>query len=137
MPTTLDLAVANHLNDLRPVLISRVADQLAASLPMVGIDAAAHHPVALHHERMHMTAERFHDLVQLGISTNWELVSFEYGWTARVLGPQGITWDHQQTLLDAYFTAAEQADQWSEEERAVLTALAAQLRARGAAIYVA
>lgn len=135
MPTTLDLAVAHHLNDLRPTLVARVADQLAASLPMVGLAAATAHRAALHHERMRATAERFHDLVQLGVSADWDLVSFEYGWTARVLEPQGISWDHQLALIQAYFAAAEQAEQWSEEEQAALAAIAAQIRASGAANY--
>lgn len=123
---------ANHLARLRTQLIYAVTDYLAVELvpmappnvrAMVGRDQLAH------------TVERFHDLVQLGVTADWGLVADEYGWVARVLGQIGINVDHQQTLIDAYFATATSLHRWDANERLALDQIAAQMRAISATAY--
>lgn len=135
MVSTTEHAVASRLANLRPALIAAVADQLAAQLPMVGIDQQGEGRAAAHHQRMQATAERFHELVLLGATTDWSMVSYEYRWTARVLGPLGITWDHQRTLIASYFAVAERSADWGDEERAVLKRIGERFVNLGAECY--
>lgn len=119
----------------REELASAVAEFLSQALPMVGLDPAMPDRAAQHRERMRSTAQRFHQLVQLGVTADWSLVSYEFSWTAAVLGRMGITWDHQLTLIDAYFEAARALGGWSADDLAALAQIAAQFRSVGAKAY--
>lgn len=128
MPTTAEQNVANRLADLRPALVARVAERLAASLPMVGVPPGAAHRAASHHAQMHSTAQRFHDLLQVSVATgDWGQIGFEYKWAAGVLGPKGVSWEHQLCLIERYFATARELDSWSDEELAALDRMAAEL----------
>jgi|GEM_PF-2215583 len=131
-----ELTVARALDAHREELSDQVAEALAGSLPMVGLSPAAPDRAARHHERMRSTAQRFHQLVQLGVTADWGLVAHEYAWTARVLTQLGITWEHQQSLLDTYFQAA-RALPWADEERNTLDGIIAHVRVLGAEAYAA
>lgn len=133
--STVEQTVAQRLADYQPAIVARVAAQLAAELPMVGVDPHVAHPGAAHHVQMHATAARFHDLVQLYATTEPDLVHFEYDWASRVLQPRGVTWEHQLRLIEVYFTTASQITRWSDEERAALDQLAISLRAIGSRVY--
>jgi hypothetical protein len=135
MPSIAEQTVAARLAELRPALVARVAERLAAALPMVGVAPGAAAPAASHHAQMHATAQRFHDLVQLTVAADPSLASFEYDWTSRVLGPKGVTWEHQLQLIEAYFALARQLGAWSAEEQAELDRLAGRLRSLGEQVY--
>jgi hypothetical protein len=135
MTSVIDHTIAHRLAHLRPTLLPQVTDQIAASIPIVGIDPKAEDQFALHHRNMQTTTERFHDLVQVWIDTDWSLLNFEYSWAARVFRPMGITWAHQVSLIDAYFTTARRLEHWNAEELAELDTLAERLRVDGEHAY--
>jgi hypothetical protein len=135
MPTTTEHTVAQRLAELRSPILAQVADQLSATLPMIGV--APYNPGrdASHHANMYATAQRFHDLVQLGATIDWGMIRFEYAWAARTLRPKGVTWDHQTFLIETYFAIASRLANWSDEERAILGQIARHLYAEGALAY--
>ena len=135
MTTILEHRIADHLAHLRPALLTQVTEHLATNLPMIGIDQTLVGAYVTHYQQMQATAERFHELVLLAAELDWLLVVFEYTWTARVLQPMGVTWEHQALLIKTYFAVARHLANWSAEELAVLDNLAERLWEEGARAY--
>jgi hypothetical protein len=135
MPTPIEQAVALRLAELGPTLVAQVTDQLIAALPPVELDPLDPRGAESHRAHMHSTAQRFHDLVQLGATMDWVLTGFEYEWTSRALGSKGVTWEHQAFLISTYFATAERLASWSDEERETLNHMARHLYADGALAY--
>lgn len=136
MSTNIESATLQRLAEMRGALVARVADQLTAALPPISPSQYDTAREALHHQRMLSTVARFHDMVLVAASTDWGMVTFEYDWASRVLLPLGITWEHQDQLIRAYFAAALSLAGWSHEARAVLAVIEQQLRAASAPAYV-
>lgn len=131
-----ELAVAQALETHREELGAAVADALAAGLPMVGLKPGLEDGAARHHERMRSTAQRFHQIVQAGVTLEWSMVAHEFGWGARVLSGHGVTSEHLHALIDTYFQAAAGLP-WSDEERAALDGIAARVRQLAELAYAA
>jgi hypothetical protein len=135
MPNVTEHTVAQRLAELRPAILPQLTEQLIAALPMISLDPRDTSHTASHYAQMYATAQRFHDLVQLGATADWGLTSFEYDWAAHVLQPKGVTWEHQAFLIETYFATAGRLATWSDEERAILDKLAKHLYADGAQAY--
>lgn len=131
-----ELAIARGLEARREEIGALVAGSLAGTLPMVGLSPDLEDRAARHHERMRATVGRFHQMVQVGVTADWGLVAHEYSWTSRTLTRLGITWEHQLSLIHAYFQAAASLP-WSDEERTVLDQIAGRLSAIGEQAYAA
>jgi hypothetical protein len=121
-------ALASALDRHRDELIRAVATTLSASLPMVGVSVREPDRAAVHREQMATTARRFHEMLQAGLTLDWGLVAQEYAWSRRVLSLRGVTWEHQQALLDAYFAAAGTVRALEDAERAALQQVAERVR---------
>ncbi|MFV9506613.1 MAG: hypothetical protein AB4911_18845 [Oscillochloridaceae bacterium umkhey_bin13] len=137
MQPSIESATLNHLAALRPALVNRVAEELAASLPPINASVRDLGSEAHHHERMYSTAERFHEMLLAAVLADWGMVAFEYGWAARVLRPLGVTWEHQERLIQSYFATARELTAWDEDELAALAALEQQVLATCGPIYAA
>jgi hypothetical protein len=135
MPTALASRVAALLEASREELIQQTAQTLAAELPMVAVPPHEQVTPTLHKQHMAATARRFHDLVQLAASVDPGMVAHEFGWARRRLQPFGITWDHQLTMIDAYFAAARSQLRWEAEDLHALDELASDIRALGEQAY--
>jgi hypothetical protein len=119
--------LASALDNRRGQLVHAVARVLGDKLPIVGVPEQAADRAALHRQQMATTAERFHDMVQVALTIDWGLVVQEYAWSRRVLALRGVTWEHQQVLLDAYFAAAGRLGVWTEADRAALDEVAGRI----------
>ncbi len=124
-------SVARRLEDRRGDLTLCLAGDLRAALYAPGRPAAP----ALPQQHLIATAQRFHELVQAGATMDWSIVPFEYGWTSRVLPSYGVTLEHQHTLIDCYFGAAERLGSWPEDERLALEQLRARIHAAADEAY--
>ncbi|NJN68568.1 MAG: hypothetical protein HC884_18590 [Chloroflexaceae bacterium] len=121
-------AVMHMLNEQREELIPRVARNLVARIPIIGVPPSSEDRELIHHHQMALTARRFHDLVQAGATIDWSLVSSEFGWADRKLRPMGITHEHHRALIAAYFIEARLLHPWTPNELAALEEIAALLR---------
>lgn len=120
--------VMHVLDEKREELIHRVSEALFAQIPVLGIWEKDTEKEMHHHHNMALTAERFHDIVQAGATIDWSLVSAEFGWADRKLSTMGITRDHRRSLMQVYLQEALQVYPWSDEERAELECIGAELR---------
>jgi hypothetical protein len=84
---------------------------------------------------MESTARRFHEIVEAGVTVDWNLVAFEFDWAGRKLGSMEITWQHQELLIDTYFQEALRLRDWTDSERAALEQIAEHLRDTARAAY--
>lgn len=136
-PTTTESLVISRLTSMRADLIHHLTEELTAKLPI--ISPRAHHDdrPEVHHERMLKTATRFHDTLMAAAATDWSLISFDYSWAARVLQPLGVTWEHQDTAISAYFAIARRLATWSAEEDAALSSIEQHMRAEVQPAYTA
>lgn len=119
------LAVARRLEDWRSDLTMQLASELRAVLYSPGRPAAPMLP----QQHLIATVQRFHDLVQAGATLDWSIVPFEYGWTSRVLPCYGVALEHQHTLIDCYFDAAQHLGGWPDDEQRALELLRARIHA--------
>ncbi|GAB4217259.1 MAG: hypothetical protein OHK0022_59320 [Roseiflexaceae bacterium] len=124
------LSVARRLEEQRGDLTLHLASDLRAALYTPGRSTPA-----LPQQHLIATAQRFHELVQAGATMDWSIVPFEYGWTSRVLPSYGVTVDHQHTLIDCYFNAAERMAAWPVDEWAALELLRARIHAAADEAY--
>lgn len=127
--------IAHELETMREALIQRTAEALTYELPMIGVSDHTEDREIQHQQQMLSTARRFHELTQVAATLDWHLVEPEYDWTRRRLEPMGITWSHQQTLIDTYFAAAASLRDWDEGERSTLEAIADRMREIGSESY--
>lgn len=121
--------VIHALDEMHEELISHVTHVLINDIPPIGVPEHAADHEERHHQNMALTAERFHQIVQAGVSVDWSLVSFEFEWAGRKLTSMGATWENQETLIDAYFDQALRLRTWTDAERATLDQIAGHLRA--------
>ncbi|RRR69483.1 MAG: hypothetical protein EI684_15540 [Candidatus Viridilinea halotolerans] len=137
MSTTTEAQVLQRLTSMRADLIHHLAEELTAKLPI--ISPRAHHDDSpeMHHERMVKTATRFHDTLMAAAGADWNLITFDYSWASRVLIPLGVTWEHQDTAIIAYFAIARRLATWSAEEDAALTSIETHMRTEVQAAYMA
>ncbi len=135
MEPSLEIRIAQALNDMRVSLIAQVTSSLIAHLPQVGIPDFIERKHEQHHQQVQSTVERFHDLVQMATTLDWNMVVYEYEWSSRVLRPMGVTWEHNRTLIDMYFATAIALGNWSHNEREALDVIAARLIEIGAQAY--
>lgn len=119
--------VLNKLEYLREELQHQVCEALFAHIPVVGVSEKDSAPVKHHHHNMALTAERFHDIVMAGAGIDMQLVTAEFGWADRKLSTMGVTHEHHQAMIEAYFSEALKLHDWSEEERAELDAIKATI----------
>jgi hypothetical protein len=118
-------AVMQRLNEKSEDLISHVTQHLITCVPIVGVSPSSEAPELVHHHNLALTARRFHELVQVGVTVDWVLVSADFGWTERKLRPMGITRDHHRALIDAYFAEARTLLPWTPDEHTTLDEIAA------------
>jgi hypothetical protein len=121
-------AVLTKLESIREELQHQVGEVLFAQIPVVGISDKDTAPVKHHHHNMSLTAERFHDIVMAGAGIDTQLVTAEFGWADRKLGTMGITHEHHQAMIDAYFSEALKLHTWTDEERAALESIKDTIR---------
>lgn len=135
MSASIETTVLKRLGELRAALITRVAAQLTAALPAISPSQYDTDREAQHNQRMLSTAERFHDTLMVAASTDWNMITFEYGWASRVLLPRGVTWEHQDLLIRSYFASARDLNAWDAEELVGLAAIEQQLRTSVEPVY--
>lgn len=129
------VAVMQRLNEKSEDLISRVMQHLMTCIPLVGVSPSSEAPELVHHHNLDLTARRFHELVQAGVTVDWVLVTSDFRWTDRKLRPMGITRGHHCTLIDAYFAEARTLLPWTPDEHATLDEIAAHFRQAVEAAY--
>lgn len=127
--------VALMLDEMREALIYHVSQTLCYRMPLLDIPLQAEDSIERHRENMHLTAQRFHQIVQAGATVDWSLVEFEYEWAGRKLGSLGMTWEHQEILIDLYFAEALRLGNWSDRELKTLEHIATALRHIAGAAY--
>lgn len=127
--------VVDQLETMSAELLAHVAELLSHDLPAVPLSPIDQDARRDHMHRVRMTVERFHCLVQIGVTVDWQLVLQEYEWAARVLRRLGITWDHQTRLIDTYFSVAIERGQWTADQKAALKRIAEHIRQSGHAVY--
>lgn len=137
MQPTIETTTLNRLAALRPALVNHVAKELSAAVPPIHSSERDLGHDTQHNERMHSTAERFHEMLLAAVLADWGMVAFEYGWAARVLRPLGVTWEHQTQLIQSYFATARTLASWDEAELVNLAELEQQVLAAGEPIYLA
>lgn len=129
--------IAARLEAQREALIFQVAALLHERLSALEESRAVDHEAVLQPAHMVSTAQRFHELVQLGARIDWRLIANEYAWGRRVLGRMGVTWAHQEALIATYFEAAGRAQAWTPAERELLAEMAERMRAIARPAYEA
>lgn len=128
MADSLQHAVAHMLDEHCEELIAQVSQTLIHRMPMLGISAQATDRLERHQQNMALTARRFHQIVQAGATIDWSLVEFEYDWAGRKLRSMGMSWEHHEILIDAYFSSALHMHNWSPAECDMLGQIAARVR---------
>jgi hypothetical protein len=129
------VAVMQRLNEKSEDLISRVTQHLITCIPLVGVSLSSEAPELVHHHNLALTARRFHELVQAGVTVDWVLVTSDFRWTDRKLRPMGITRGHHRALIDAYFAEAHTLLPWTPDEHATLDEIATHFRQAVEAAY--
>jgi hypothetical protein len=127
--------VVQILNEQRDELLYHVTDALVQRMPQLGLPTKSSDRSERHHTNMESTARRFHEIVEAGVTVDWNLVAFEFDWAGRKLGSMEITWQHQELLIDTYFQEALRLRDWTDSERAALEQIAEHLRDTARAAY--
>ncbi|PDW02001.1 hypothetical protein [Candidatus Viridilinea mediisalina] len=137
MSNPTEALVLSRLTSMRADLIHHLTEELTEKLPIISPRAHRDDSPEMHRERMHKTATRFHDTLMAAADAGWSLISFDYSWASRVLQPLGVTWEHQDTAITAYFAIARRLAEWSDEEDAALTSIEQHMRAEVQPAYTA
>ncbi len=130
-----ELEVARQLDAMSAELVYHVTESLGPALPPVALSAADQNARHEHRQRIRLTVERFHRLIQIGVTIDWQLVPQEYEWAARVLRNFGVTWEHQNRLIDTYFHEARSRGNWTPEQQAALDQIATRVQQSGHSVY--
>lgn len=120
MSDSLQVSVAQVLDEIHEELLHRVAKTLTAALPMIGVPEHAKNRARLHQQHITSTVSRFHQIIQSGAMIDMRLITAEYDWVRRKLAPMGIHWEHHATLIESYFAEAARLHNWTTEQRAAL-----------------
>jgi hypothetical protein len=115
--------MAQHLQTLREDLIFRV-DSLVES------PRAASAPSG-----MDSNTRRFHELLQVGLTSSWDLVFHEYRWAVGSLRANGIDWQQHERLIDTYFSVAQGMRRWSIDELEALETIETVVQQISASVY--
>lgn len=127
--------VVQQLDAMSAELVYHVTEALSPELPPVPLSAADQDARREHKQRIRLTVERFHRLIQIGVTIDWQLVPQEYEWASRVLRGLGITWDHQNRLIDTYFAEAQSRGEWTPDQQAALARIATRVQQSGHSVY--
>jgi hypothetical protein len=120
MSDSLQVSIAQVLEEMHEELLHRVVKILTAALPMIGVPEHAENRALLHQQHMESTVLRFHQIVLSGAMIDMRLIAAEYDWAGRKLAAMGANWEHQATLIESYFAEAAHLHDWTPEQRAAL-----------------
>ncbi len=130
-----ELEVVQQLDAMSAELVYHVTEALSPELPPVALSEADQNARCEHRQRIRLTVERFHRLIQIGVTIDWQLVPQEYEWASRVLRSLGVTWDHQNRLIDTYFQEARTRGEWTPDQQAALNRIAFRVQQSGHSVY--